>query len=122
MPRAIYDQMPTNSASALRAIANKQFYKGFVGMRQPFRVHVKQLGSGYLAENASLSICVGGSSAADAAEKARAMALELFAHYLQEARPSTLIARIDTEECIAFVMQPFDKPFCLGAGELQTVY
>lgn len=91
-------------------------------MRQPFRVHVRQVGLGYLAENESLSISVGGSSAVDAAEKAREMALALITYHLREALPTALIARIDSDECVSFVMRPFDKPFSLDAAEPETIY
>jgi hypothetical protein len=88
----------------------------------PFRVHVEQLGTGYLAENRTLSISVGGASAADAAEKARGVALELFRWHLREALPTTLMARIDGGHCVAFVMRPFDKPFTLAGGDPETLY
>lgn len=91
-------------------------------MIQPFRVHVKQLGNGYLAENETLSITLGGSSAADATEKARELAVELLKCHIQATLPATLMARIDTDNSIAFVMRPFDKPFNLAGDDPETIY
>jgi hypothetical protein len=91
-------------------------------MTQPFRVHIREVGNGYLAENDVLSISVGGSSPAEAAEKARSLAVQLLACHLREALPATFMARIDTVDYVAFVMRPFSKPFELSPDDPETVY
>jgi|GEM_PF-6607781 len=91
-------------------------------MTEPFRVHVRPLGNGFLAENEPLAISVGGSSASDAAEKARKLGVEILNRHLQEPLPSTLMARIDNDEYVAFVMRPFEKPFQLTGDDPETLY
>jgi hypothetical protein len=88
---------------------------------EPFRVRVTAAGNGYLAEANNLDIAVGGSSPAEAAEKARAIASELMCGS-HEKPPATLIVRIDVDRSIAFVMRPFGKRFQLLGGDPETLY
>lgn len=91
-------------------------------MTEPFRVHVIQAGTGYLAENSALSISVGGATVAEAVEKARAVALQVLAPCGPRNLPSTLMARIDRDRSIAFVTRPFHKPFAIALDDPETLY
>lgn len=87
---------------------------------EPFRVHVSRLGSGYLAENEPLQITLGAETPEDAAEKLRLIAMDIFSS-ARAPLPSTLFARIDEDNLVAFVMRPFDKRFDLAAS-VDTLY
>jgi hypothetical protein len=84
---------------------------------EPFRIHVSRIGAGYLAENEPLQITLGADTASEAAEKIRTVAADILAS-AQTPLPSTLLARIDEEHRVAFVMRPFAECFDLTAGAI----
>lgn len=80
----------------------------------PLRIHVVPLGRGYLAESDAPVVTAMGSSAEEAAENGRLMAMALFEAYGAGSHPVTLIVRIDEPGRSGIAMQPMNRPFCLA--------
>jgi hypothetical protein len=82
---------------------------------RPVRVHVRALGRGYLAESQAPTITAAGSSAEEAAENARLMALDV-ATLAGQPSANTLMVRIDEPDRCVITMQSLDQPFSLEAA------
>jgi hypothetical protein len=80
----------------------------------PLRVRVVPLGKGYIAESSAPLITALGSSAEEAAERARLMAIEALQTYGSHSYPDTLIVRIDEPGRSAIAMQSMHAPFSLA--------
>jgi hypothetical protein len=81
----------------------------------PVRVHVISLGNGYLAESQEPLLTAAGTSAEEAAENARVMALD-FAALAGQRYANTLIVRIDEPGRCVIAMQSLEQPFSLEAA------
>ncbi len=77
----------------------------------PLRIHVTQLGNGYIAES-QMDIAAVGATAEEAVENARRMALDLFDAF-SAPHPATLIVRIEEPHQESIAMQSMGKPFSL---------
>ncbi len=82
----------------------------------PFRVHVAPLGKGYIAESSAPLITALGSSAEEAAERARLMAIEALQTFGSQSYPDTLMVRIDEAGRCTIAMQSMHAPFSLATA------
>ena len=81
----------------------------------PLRIHVAQLGHGYIAESTDPVVTALGTTATEAAENARSMAI-LVLNAQGRSTPTTLIVRIEEAERDAIAMQSINKIFSLDAA------
>ncbi|MBV9271547.1 MAG: hypothetical protein JO165_10650 [Candidatus Eremiobacteraeota bacterium] len=83
-----------------------------------YRFTVSRAGKGFLAEDPRGDLTAGGSTIDEAAERLRGMLLQSSAG---SPLTSSLIVRIESDDFVAFVMRPFEKPFRLD-GDGDTLY
>jgi predicted pyridoxine 5'-phosphate oxidase superfamily flavin-nucleotide-binding protein len=81
----------------------------------PVRVRIIMLGKGYLAESRVPFVTATGSSAEEAVENARLIALGVSDTTERPSDDEMLIVRIDEPNGSTIVMQPIRKPFSLDA-------